>query len=493
MTDTKISRMRVGLSIGRIRSLPNGVFVLFGIGLGILLARLIVSGAWPIILGLMILVPAVILFLKYPFAALMIWLLFSLLLQTTPDDPTRIMYWMIHRAIPPLALGLVTLRGLFKVKDGPAVRLGPAGWAMVAFLGWSVVNIFWFQSSPIEYLYLLYDRVVVPMCLYGLVRLIAPRESDLRWLVPAAAGIVVFETVVGLLSWLAPTVIPQDWVGYTSERTIGTLGYYTAYSTTLVFYALLLFQYAMHRKPGLARFTLIAIFGLGVIGVFLSFSRGSWLGGLAVVAGLLLIYPRTVIRGTVFVFIIMAILGASVLSQQMAFAQERLNSEDTAMDRWVIWDAGMQMIELKPLFGWGYGNYTQYAWQFQRRVQNYVEPNHQASHNSYIGIAAEMGVPALLLFAFPVLWWLHRTRRVWPHLPRQGFWGRSLLVVLWLVIVDQFVVSFFSDMRVSPYAMGLWWITLGFIGNLVDRYSQVDDARRKSSPELESNTTVQSK
>lgn len=477
MTATKILRMRVGRNTGGMRSLPNGVFVLFGLGLGILLARLIVSGAWPLILALAILVPAAILILKYPFSALIMWLLFGLLLQTTPDDPTRIMYWMIHRAMPPLALGLVALGGLLKVRDGPAVRLGPAGWAIVIFLGWSVVNIFWFQSSPLTYLYLLYDRVFVPMCLYGLVRLIAPRESDLKWLIPAAAVIVVFEMVVGLLSWLVPTVIPQDWVGYTSERTIGTLGFYTAYSTTLVFYSLLLFQYAMHRRPGLARSTLVAIFGLGIIGVFFSFSRGCWLGGLAAVAGLALIYPRTVIRGAILVVTFMAIMGASVLSQQMAFAQERLDSEDTAKDRLVIWDAGLQMIERKPVFGWGYGNYALYAWQFQRRVQNYVAPNPHASHNSYIGIAAEMGVPALLLFAFPILWWLLCTWRAWPHLPRQGFWSRSLVIVLWLVIVNYLIVNFFSDMRVSPYGMGLWWITLGLIANLVNHYSHADDAR----------------
>ena len=480
MTGTKSFLIGTDRGIGRMHWLPNGVLVLFGFGLAILLARSIVNEAWPLVFGLVILVPMAILLMRYPFAALMMWLLISLLLQTTPDDSTRTIYWMVHRAMPPLTLGLVALGGLLKVRKGPPVRLGPAGWAMVMFLGWSMANIFWYQSSPLDYLYLFYDRVFIPMCLYGLVRLIAPRETDLKWLMPVAAAVVVFETVVGILSWLAPMLIPQDWVGSASERTIGTLGFYTVYSTTLVFYALLLFQYAMHRRPGLARSTLVAVFGLGIIGVFFSFSRGSWLGGLVAIAGLLLIYPRTVIRGAILVLIFMAILGASVLSQQMTFAQERLNSEDTAMDRWVVWDAGLQMIERKPVFGWGYGDYALYAWQFQRSVQNYVAANPHASHNSYIGIAVELGVPALLLFAFPVVWWLIRSRRAWPRLPRQGFWSRSLLIVLWLVIVDQLVVSFFSDMRVSPYGVGLWWITLGLIGNLVDHYSRADNVRRTS-------------
>ena len=455
----------------------KAILLLLGLGLGVLLAFFIVSGNWPFVFGLLLLIPAVILFSSYPYAALIIWMLVNIFLQTTPNSAYRMVFWIMHRGMPPVALGLVVLASLFKTTERRPVRLGRADLALLAFLGWAMVNILLFHPSPLQYLYWLYDRVVVPMCLYLLIRLVAPGEQDLKRLIPVAFFIVLVEFTVGLLSWLSPGVLPQDWLGTAAERTIGTLGAAHAYSTTLVAFSLLLFQAAMQHKSGPIRTVLLFTVGLGAAGVFLSFSRGGWLGGIVAALGLLVMYPKPIIRLTMILLIIMSILGASVFSKEIAFAQERMNSESTAKDRLVIWDAGLQMVALKPFFGWGYADYSLYAGQFQRRVYNYVATASHASHNSYIAIAVEMGVPALIIFALPLLWWLSLTLKVWPRLPKVGFGSRSLLVIFWLVILDHIVVNFFSDMRHSPYGMGMWWITLGLIANMVNTYLTSDDSK----------------
>ncbi|RLC77197.1 MAG: hypothetical protein DRI81_08945, partial [Chloroflexi bacterium] len=259
--------------------------------------------------------------------------------------------------------------------------------------------------------------------------------------------------------------------------TTGSLGYPHAYTTTLIFFSFLIFQAAKNHKSRLLRAILFAAFGLGALCVFLSFSRGSWLGGLAAVAGLLAVYPKTTMRLMVVLMILMAILGSGVLSEQMTFASERMNSDDTAADRWVIWDAGVQMIKAQPFWGWGYGNYKRYANQFQSRSHNHVVAYAHASHNNYIAIAAEMGLPALFLFLFPTWRWLKLTRQVWERIPKNGFWSRSLLVILWMVILDHLVVNFFSDMQHSTFGMGMWWITLGLIANMVETYLEPDDTK----------------
>jgi O-antigen ligase len=458
--------------------ISKGLPLLLGCGLGVCLAWLIVSGNWPVVFGLLLVVPSLILLNTYPFAALIIWALVSPFLQTTPNAEMRMVYWMIHRALPPLALGLVVFANLLKVTEKRRhVKLGRAEWAVVFYIGLGLVNIFWFQSSPLSYLYLYYDRVLVPICLYWLIRLVAPSERDIRRLMPVAFILVLVESVAGVLSWFAPQVLPPDWLTLQGARTTGSMVYPHAYTTTLIFFIFLLFQDAMNRRRGVIRSTFLLTFGFGAICVFLSFSRGSWLGGIAAVAGLLLMYPKTMVRMTVILLISMSLLGSGVLSEQMAFARERMNSEDTAMDRWVIWDAGLQMIEAKPFFGWGYGNYESYAGQFQRRVYNYVAARAHASHNSYIAIPAELGLPAFFLFAFPVLWWLMLSLKIWPRMPTEGFWSRSLLLVFWMVILDHIVVNSFSDMTRSTYGMGMWWITLGLIANMVDTYLQPEDLK----------------
>jgi O-antigen ligase len=458
--------------------LPKGLPLLLGLGLGTLLAVFIVEEAWPLVFGLLFLIPAAVLFNAYPFAALIIWVSLMPFLQTTVNSTYRHIFWIIHRAVPPAALGVILLANLLKVtKRQYVVRLGRAELAMAIYLGLAGLNIFWFQSSPMAYLYLFYDRVFVPFCLYWFIRLVAPQDSDLKRLIPVAFIIVLVECVVGLLSWFAPEVLPPEWLGAQGRRTTGTVGYPHVYTTTLVFFSFLLFQAAMNRKPGVVRSAFLFTFGLGAIGVFLSFSRGSWVGGLTAATGLLVMYPRTMIRMLIILLVLMAILGSGVLSDQMAFARERVNSEDTARGRWVLWYAGLQMIGTKPFFGWGYGDYDRHAWQFQTRVRNHVAINRHASHNSYIAVAAEMGLPAFFLLMFPVLWWLMLTPRVWPHMPKEGFWSRSLLIVFWMVILDHVLVNFFSDMRHSSYGMSMWWITLGLIANMVDAYLQPEDMR----------------
>lgn len=439
------------------------------------IAWFIAREAWPFVIGLSFLIPIVILFTRYPFAGLIIWMLVMPFLQTTVNSLYRHSYWIFHRAMPPVALAVVVLASLLKVARRPPVKLGWADLAMVMFVGWTAVSIFWFQPQPVPYLYLLYDRVLIPTCLYFLVRLVAPGEADLKRLVPVAFLIVMVESIVGLLSWFAPQVLPREWLGYQGTRTVGTLGYMHAYTTTLVFFSALLFHDAMQRKPGLIRSMFLIAFGLGAVGVFFSFSRGSWLGGLVATAGLLIRYPKPMLRLLVLVTVVMVVLGSGLLAEQMAFAQKRMESESTANDRLVIWDAGMQMIQARPFGGWGYGDYSRYAGQFQRRVYNYVAAYAHASHNSYIAIAAELGVPALLIFFFPVLWYLGLTFKVWPRMPKAGFWSQSLLLAFWMVILDHVIVNGFSDMRFSTYGMGMWWIALGLLANMVHSYLQPGD------------------
>lgn len=473
---TGITRDRDWMTLWEMHLLPKGLPLMLGVGLGVLLALFIVNQTWYLVFGLLFSVPVVILLSSYPFAGLIAWMLIMPFLQTSPNAAYRYVFWMIHRALPPISLAAVVLASLFKVGSRRRlVRLGRAELALLIYLGWAAVSIFRLQSSPLPYLYSLYDQVFVPVCLYWFVRLAAPGEQDLKRLVPVACFIVLLESVVGILAWFVPEVLPSHWLRYQGARATGTLGFPHAYSTTLIFFSFLLFQDAMQRKPGRVRSLLLFTFGLGAVCVFLSFSRGSWLGGIVAAVGLLLMYPKVMIRMMIILLILMLILGSGVLSETMAFARERMDSEDTATGRWLIWNAGLEMFKAKPVLGWGFGDYNRYAWQFQTRVHNVVATGRHTSHNSYIAIAAELGGPGFFLFAFPLLWWLTLTLRVWPRMPATGFWSRNLLVVLWLVILDHIVVNMFSDMRHSTYGMGMWWIALGFIANMVSAYLQSED------------------
>jgi O-antigen ligase len=134
------------------------------------------------------------------------------------------------------------------------------------------------------------------------------------------------------------------------------------------------------------------------------------------------------------------------------------------------------MIEQKPLTGWGYGTYDLYDEQFRTRVGNLATDQEKTSHDTWLTIMAEQGIPAFLLYIFPTIWWLLLTVRVWRRLPENGFMNRRLLALLWLLILDHLIVSSFMDMvRFNLFGTTIYWMALGIIASMIYPYLEPGD------------------
>jgi O-antigen ligase len=125
--------------------------------------------------------------------------------------------------------------------------------------------------------------------------------------------------------------------------------------------------------------------------VFASQTRNAWLGafvGLGVVG--VLRAPRT----------LWLLTGAAALAVLAPSVSGRLAVDDSTRDRYYMWQAGLDMIVDKPVFGQGPGmiltTYPQYRWA--------EAPNPQAPHlhNNALQLAAERGLPCLVFW----LWWV---------------------------------------------------------------------------------------
>jgi O-antigen ligase len=455
--------------------LPGWLPVILGVVLGIGSAVLIVNGLWHFLFPLVLAIPAAILFIRYPFVAVLIWILVFPFFVREPSAAGRFIYWVLHRAMIPAALGSVILSDWLEIRKREPVRFGRAELAMLLFLLLVLTNIVLLTPDPAQEFIRFYDRLFIPFCMYWLVRLAAPTEKDLKRLVWVGFITVLAQSLLGIIGWFAPQMLLPQWLGRAGERTVGTFGNPAVYTSTLLFLSLLLFQYGMQSKSRWIRLVSLFTLSLTFFCVFLSFSRGSWLGGLLVLVGLMFVYPKVVLRLTFAGLVLMLILGSTVLSDQIAFAYQRLFVTESAEGRVLGAASAIRMVEEKPWLGWGFGAYDLYDEEFKTRLGN-ITVRETSSHNTYLLILVEMGLISLLFYMFPVVWWLMLSRKVWGRLPENGFWSWRLLAVLWLLMLDHFTVGSFMEMIQSNlFGTTIWWLALALIANLVYPYLKLGD------------------
>jgi O-antigen ligase len=480
----------------RSRLLQACVILLLGAIFGTYIVGLANKG-WYFLIPLALLIPAAILFIRDPFMAVMLWLFIFPYFVQTGSAAGRSAFWVLHRAMIPAGVGFVILSSMWGIRKRGLVRFGIAELAMLLFLLLGVVNICLLgqdatksdkslssssSGKPVRatpppgneiHFTHFYDKLFIPFCMYWLIRLFAPREADLKRLLPLAFVTVVTQFWISILSRYAAGVLPSQWLGLHGARTVGSFITAAVYTSTLLFLSLLLFQYAMQRKEIWIRLLSVLTIGLTFFGVFFSFSRGSWLGGLVVFVGLLLLYPKVLLRAAVVFGLVMVILGTTVMVRDVTWATERIEDTDTAESRIITSMTSVRMVIAKPWFGWGYDNYNLYAPQFTKsRVGDIVHSNkYRTSHNTYLTVMAEMGMVGFFLYMLPVIWWLILSIKVWWRMPRSGFFSRKLLAMLWLLILEQFIVSSLTDLiSADIFGTTLWWMVMGLIANMVYPY-----------------------
>ncbi len=450
------------------------VALLVALGLVPLLVVLVRAGLALFALPLLVVLPAFVVFVRRPLLGVLGWLALNQFVVQGAGGAERQVYWLVHRAMPIGVVGLIVLVQLVGPRRRTLPRLGWPEAAMATYALVTLLSILASSDTVFASSMHFVDRIVCPMALYVIVRLVPPTRREWTALVAVMGFVVVVQTFVGLLSWIAPGMLPPAWLGREGTRTVGSLKHPNVYGVTMIFGALLLLHAAATLK---ARFGLRALATAGgllaLLMVFMTFGRANWVAALPAVAGLTWLHRRFALRFVPVAMIAAATLIASgLLSSQLEQASSRVDSpasQESALARLPVVYASLKMIEARPVTGFGFGNFDKYDRQFQGRVGNLVAPDKDhASHNLYLTIGAEQGLLALALYLLPAAVWFSRTVRRWRDLPREGFLSRKLLGVLWLALFAHLVVNNFANMRVV-YGLGLWWLILGLAGSLLER------------------------
>jgi O-antigen ligase len=443
-----------------------GCAVALGIGL------LVGAGSWEIGLGLAIGVPALAIVIRYPFAGVLVWLLvipFFVRQASTEANPILI---VIHRIGLPSLLVLIATLHLLGLRRR-TFRFHAIDACLVLFLALGVFNVLFLSPNPARMMVSFADKVAIPITLFWIIRAIAPGRRELAQLVAVGAWTIAIQATIGVLTWIAPSALPAQWLGRAGERTTGTLGGPAPYTITLVFFGLLAVWWLLStdRVRGLQRPALFSLGFAAVLAVVLSLSRGSWLGGGAAFVGLAAIYPHFV-RRLALISVAFLVLAGTIgpLREQAVVAQQRLEDEATIASRVITNDAAIRMIGERPITGFGYGNFERFDEGYKQRVDDVPLKTGGSAHNTYLNFAVELGLPAFALYFGVPLWLLVRSLRRRDMLANARPETWQLAAVLWLVIADQFIVSNFLEMiHANLWGTALWWFTLGLICVILDR------------------------
>jgi len=193
-------------------------------------------------------------------------------------------------------------------------------------------------------------------------------------------------------------------------------------------------------RPGWQTWGMNAVLAIMVVGIYFSYTRAAYLCiPLSIGAWLL------VRLGWMRIAIVTALLGVTIGITYLAYDNRYIEyapdyakaithqqfddlldattkMEDiSTVERFYRWVAGYYMVQEKPVFGFGpSGFYSAYHSYVDRHFTTYVSdnPEHSSTHNYYLMVAIEQGLPGLLLFVLLIAGVLLYGERLWHRMPK---------------------------------------------------------------------------
>ena len=190
----------------------------------------------------------------------------------------------------------------------------------------------------------------------------------------------------------------------------GTPGWFSDsgdFGVAMTIFVPLSMAYILALKERWSRFKTYLFYLLpltGVVTIIGTASRGAQLGMLGM--GLwFLLKSRNGIKASLAILVLGWML-YSTLPEKMIAEYQVAGDDATSQDRLEHWAFGADVIKEFPFFGVGYKNWLSYC--------NYINPQGlghkfgcRLPHNTYVSVAADIGIPALLLY-FAMIFYMFR-------------------------------------------------------------------------------------
>ncbi len=288
-----------------------------------------------------------------------------------------------------LCLPYVRYRG---VASAPSYLLGPA--ALLFMLG-AVLSVAWNGANADSYLTVVrYASYLLLAFVVSIVTQDAAFRRLILWILALSCAVTAVLAFQQFLN--PPPLIPGEaYLGADIKtRVAGTFYNSNFYAEYLVLMAGVVIALVLTEKRW-GRLIAGAIGIGGVVALFLTYTRGSWL---ALAVGLVVFIVLTDIR-----YLVLLAAGGVVAVVAVPGVLTRLSAstanEKTASFRLGLWKVAGETIRRHPVFGVGVGDFLRgYREVVTTRADLYVGYLGFGAHNAYFALLAEIGVVGGLAF-----------------------------------------------------------------------------------------------
>ena len=250
-----------------------------------------------------------------------------------------------------------------------------------------------------------FDSYVMPLLVYFIARLLITNRKQFQALAltllaigSIIAGLAILEQTVGI-ELFRPESLATSYGG-TVRKVGGLLGNPAYIALALAVIIPLSIAGAVRSTSTRSRLVYLAVFLLLEIGIFFTYNRSGWAGGVLAVL-VFAFLNRKVARVALPIMLVAAIvLGATWFSLQDSAFAGRLTAESPVDYRLQALEVGLKIHAQEPVFGVGWGSYGRIAVQqgFHSTGHVHVLPS---PHNTYLNLLVAGGY--LLLGGFLLL------------------------------------------------------------------------------------------
>lgn len=377
----------------------------------------------------------------------------------------------------PLDRALLALAVLLWVLDPARERLRLRAFYVIAVITILWTTLSWMSVWPITdtgTAFALLDRIIVPLAMFPLGAAIFSTDHRRELLLRTTALVAIYVGFSAMMQYLGiqALLFPRYLVAGIGQGASGRVGGpwlgpepLGMASVLAIFMAGLLVHVSRHR---LWRLIGMAAMAGGLVGTLVCLTRSSWIS--AILSGLVigLLVPRLRRRLPVILIALVG-FGALLLVVFPEFRDAlvtRLFTERSVYDRQNTNDAALQIIQMLPLFGIGWGQFIIQNVLWVRQADDYpVTTVTIEVHNVFLARAAETGVLGALLWALcfatgPLLGLLAKPNSAWSR-----HWKLVGLAAFFVWIVPSLTSP-------NPYVMPnyLVWLVWGIAarGILID-------------------------